>query len=157
MHQDRWGHTATLLPDGRVLVAGGVQVGAKQNLRTGFYPELASAEVYDPASGTWTATGNMVRGTSASSGGVVPATLLPDGKVLVAGGYRSDDKGALASAELYDPISGTWTATSSMDVARAEQTATLLLDGKVLVAGGVISGSFSRVASAELYDPGSGN
>jgi hypothetical protein len=156
MQHDRHGHTATLLPDGRVLVAGGVQIGAKQNLGTGLYKELASAELYDPASGTWTATGNMVR--RATVAGLSPAaTLLPDGKVLVAGGFRSDGNGALASAELYDPVSGTWTATSSMDEARAEQTATLLLDGKVLVAGGVINGSFSPVASAELYDPGSGN
>ena len=64
------------------------------------------------------------------------ATLLPDGKVLVVGGFRSDGTGALASAELYDPGTGTWTAARNMDTPRASQTATLLPDGRVLVAGG---------------------
>ena len=62
------------------------------------------------------------------------ATLLPNGKVLVAGGFNGS--GSLASAELYDPASGTWTATGSLDTARDSHTATLLPNGKVLVAGG---------------------
>ena len=79
--------------------------------------------------------------------------MLPNGKVLVAGGYDSNF-GALASAELYDPASGTWTATGSLATARYVHTATLLPNGKVLVAGGYdIDGS---LASAELYDPASG-
>jgi hypothetical protein len=92
-------------------------------------------------------------------GGGASVTLLPDGKVLVAGGYRSDGNGALVAAEVYDPASGTWTATRNMDQPRANQTATLLPDGHVLVAGGlsVIGESFGPLASAELYDPGSGN
>ncbi len=97
----RANHTATLLPDGKVLVAG----GGGQRL-------LASAELYDPGSGSWTATGSM-NGTRTAH----TATLLPDGKVLVAGGADSISEtsvNALASAELYDPASGTWTATGSM-------------------------------------------
>src|SRR6266496_1031999 len=76
------------------------------------------------------------------------ATLLPNGKVLVAVGLSS---GVVASAELYDPASGTWTATGSLGTARFSHTATLLPNGKVLVAGGVAA------ASAELYDPASGS
>ena len=89
---------------------------------------LSSAELYDPASGTWTATGNM--STARLSHGDAAAL----GKVLVAGGYVSS--GFLSSAELYDPASGTWTATGSLGSARELHTATLLPSGKVLVAGG---------------------
>jgi WD40 repeat protein len=134
----RWFHTATLLPNGKVLVAGGWDAS----------DALASAELYDPASGTWTDTGSL-----ATSRGNPTATLLPNGKVLVAGGYN-DTFGALASAELYDPASGTWTATGSLLTARYVHTATLLPNGQVLVAGG--SGIGGALASAELYDPGSG-
>jgi Kelch motif len=76
------------------------------------------------------------------------ATLLPTGKVLVAGG-------GLASAELFDPAAGSWSATGSLNTARRGQTATLLANGKVLVVGGVDSGQ-NPLASAELYDPPSG-
>jgi N-acetylneuraminic acid mutarotase len=86
--------------------------------------------------------------------GQFTATLLSDGRVLVAGGYDVNFS-ALASAELYDPASGTWTATGSLAVARQGQTATLLSNGKVLVAGGLDS-SFSPTSSAELYDPAAG-
>ena len=79
------------------------------------------------------------------------ATLLPDGTVLVAGGYTGEG-GALASAERYDPRSGAWTTTASMIEARGGYTATLLLNGQVLVAGGG-----GAPGSAELYDPGSGS
>jgi hypothetical protein len=81
--------------------------------------------------------------------------LLPNGKVLVAGGVASGGV-RLASAELYDPASGTWTATGSLATPRNLSTATLLLNGKVLVAGGQGIG-FTALASAELYDPASGS
>jgi len=129
-------HTATLLPNGKVLVAGG---------NNG--PALSGAELYDPATGTWTATGSL--GTARERH---TATLLPNGKVLVAGGAISLD-GFLSSAELYDPASGTWTATGSLLTARSFHTATLLPNCKVLVAGG---NNGPVLSSAELYDLGLG-
>src|SRR5438128_11789768 len=98
----RYLHTATLLPNGKVLVAGGFDSS---------YVASASAELYDPASGTWTATGSLATARESHT-----ATLLPNGKVLVAGGY-------LASAELYDPASETWTPTGSLATARGYHTA----------------------------------
>ena len=145
MAEARAAHTATLLGDGDVLVAGGT---------TRFEgPDLSSAELYDPDTGTWTVTGSM------SEARVRPtATLLANGKVLVAGGSTGSPGGtALSSAELYDPDTGRWTVTGSMSEARAAHTATLLADGHVLVVGG--SGFFAAagvIASAELYDPGTG-
>jgi N-acetylneuraminic acid mutarotase len=137
--------TATLLSDGKVLVAGGVNIANDTQVGTK-YTQLASAELYDSASGAWTATGSLGAARDSHT-----ATLLPSGKVLVAGGYNGSE---LASAELYDPDSGTWTATGSLATARDTQTATLLFNGKVLVAGG-FSGS-GILTSAELYDSVSG-
>ncbi|MCX6887773.1 MAG: choice-of-anchor J domain-containing protein, partial [Verrucomicrobia bacterium] len=125
-------HTATLLPNGKVLVAGG---------NNGTW--LATAELYDPASGTWTTTGSMPVGRFAHT-----ATLLPNGKVLVAGGWTTN-------AALYDSVTGTWTSSGAMNVSRQFHTATLLRSGKVLVVGGANSSNIT-VSSAELYDPGSG-
>ena len=148
MAEGRGGHTATLLPDGTVLVAGGYANSG--NL-------LTSAELYDPTNETWTATGSMAEGRADAT-----ITVLRDGTVLVAGGYTVDSSGnfaALASAELYDPISETWTATGSMAETHYVGTATLLPDGTVLVAGGdtVDSGNATVLASAELYDSGRGS
>lgn len=147
MIEARMDFTATRLPDGKVLMAGGDR-GASSIPRA-----LASAELYDPASGTWTATGSLITGRYRHS-----ATLLADGTVLVAGGEvnTSASVGArccLASAELYDPNTGTWTATGSMIEARADFTATLLLDGTVLVAGGDSALVDGKVPGAELYHP----
>jgi N-acetylneuraminic acid mutarotase len=131
----RYGHTATLLSNGKVLAAGG-------------NGPLASAELYDPVSGTWSATGSL-----ATARYLHAAILLSDGKVLVAGGYNGGTPTVLASAELYDPSRGTWSATGSLATARYGPTVTLLSNGKVLVAGGT-NNSSSHIASAELYDPG---
>ncbi len=128
----RYLHTATLLPNGQVLVAGGLGNGGT----------LVTAELYDPATGIWTSTGRM---TVARVGHT--ATLLPSGQVLVTGGDDSD----ITTAELYDPATGIWTETGSMtNFHSGQQTATLLLSGKVLVAGG------NGGVGAELYDPATG-
>jgi WD40 repeat protein len=132
-------HTATLLPNGHVLLAGGVGTP---------FAYLASAELYDPATGILTTTGSLAVGRLGHT-----ATLLRNGKVLVVGGDGSS--GVLASAELYDPTTGTWTTTGSLTTARFVSTSTLLTNGKVLVVGGE-DNSNNILASAELYDPVSG-
>ena len=189
MHEGRNGQTATLLQDGRVLVAGGCCAGSAPR----------TAELYDPVSGTWTVTADQLRAREGRT-----ATLLPDGKVLVVGGnygpqasravrpcQRDRDghrertrhksllrhghaavrwKGArgrrqrrlaeqgYASAELYDPSTGSWTATGNMKARRTDHTATLLTDGRVLVAGGFSADRGEKtLASAEVYDPSSGS
>src|SRR5439155_1527230 len=108
-------HTATLLFDGRVLVAGGWPDHTNHG-------PLSSAELYNPATGTWTRTSSLAIARQDHT-----ATLLANGKVLVAGG--ANDTAILASAELYDPATGTWTPTGSLNVARWEHTATRLCDG----------------------------
>jgi hypothetical protein len=138
-------HTATLLADGRVIVAGGLDFADLP---------LASVTHYDPTTGTFTATGSM-----ATARGFHTATLMADGRVLIAGGdpgaWTSSDR--LATAELYDPKTGKFAATGSMATARGFHTATLLADGRVLIAGG--DGDYPKpnfIASAELYDPKTG-
>ena len=126
-----------MLPNGQVLVAGG---GGD------LFPFYrASAELYDPATGTWTATGSLATGRE-----VHTATLLSNGQVLVAGGFGGNEL-VLASAELYDPANGTWAPTGSLATRRELHTATLLPDGNVLVAGGVEPDGPGALASAELY------
>jgi N-acetylneuraminic acid mutarotase len=137
MLQPRDNHAATLLSDGRVLVTGGSTSSG----------QLASAELYDPATGTWSSAGSLSQARMNHT-----ATLLPTGKVLVAGGYGSNN--FLSSAELYDPATGAWTTTASLQHARVGHTATVLPNGMVLIAGGLNSGAFPTVT--ELYDPASG-
>ena len=110
-----------MLPNGKVLVAGGVDSSDNP---------LTSAELSDPASATWTATGSLNTARYSHK-----AILLPNGNVLVAGGYNPSS-GDLTSAELYDPATGSWTTTGSLNTARESHTATLLPNGKLLVAGG---------------------
>jgi uncharacterized repeat protein (TIGR03803 family) len=142
MTTNRENHTATLLPNGKVLVAGGIT-----NADTGG-ADLSSAELFDSGSGKWTATGVMTYERYLHT-----ATLLPDGKVLVAGGAGAT--GALSSVELYDPSTGNWTLTNSMNAARIAHSATLLPNGKLLIAGGTLDGT-TDISSAELYDPATG-
>ena len=135
MNAARQYHTATLLANGQVLVTGGDNFTPGQ----GF---LASAELYNPATGKWTLTGSMSVPRVSHN-----AVLLQNGQVLVAGGYNSSP-GYVASAELYNPATGTWTATGSMTTGRASFLMMLLPNGQVLAAGGD-----GFLTSAELYNP----
>jgi uncharacterized repeat protein (TIGR03803 family) len=140
MNSGRFAHTATLLSNGKVLVAGGRQSG--QNY-------LSSAELYDPASGAWTTAGSMAVARLDHT-----ATLLSTGKILVAGGQVGS--GIVTNdVELFDPLTGSWTAAAPLGTPRGGHTATLLPDGRVLIAGGY-GGGFSSLASAEIYNPASG-
>lgn len=193
MANARYNHQSTLLPDGRVLVTGGFNVSA-------FHVPLKTTEIYDPATGTWknaaamstsrathlsfllqnggvlvaggwTQPGNVLTPTatvevydpgmdswtsvspmSAARGAISNGSvMLWDGRVLVTGGRNAND--VLASVDLYNPISGAWSLTASMEYARSgSHTATLLPDGRVLVAGGRGT-SGTPLSSAEVYTP----
>ncbi|MDP1827521.1 MAG: kelch repeat-containing protein [Archangium sp.] len=129
-------HCATLLPDGRVLVSGG----------GGPPGAVTRTELYDPLAGTFSTTGPMAGARYQHS-----ATLLPDGRVLVAGGFTNlGSPNSRDTAELYDPVAGTWTGTGPLITRRYSQTATLLPDGRVLAIGGVSESV--TLGSTELYD-----
>jgi uncharacterized protein (TIGR03437 family) len=146
MNTSRTGNTATLLPDGRVLVAGGFDLSSGGATRS-------SAEIYDPATGTWTLTGSLRGGRA-----VHTANLLPNGKVLVTGGGNPSLDSVSDSAELYDPATGQWTETGKPQTVRLAYTATSLPDGRVLVAGGTVNTVAGTLAlrSAEIYDSATG-
>lgn len=142
LNVDRYGHAAILLPNGQVLVVGG-----NRTTSPGVSTSLASAELYDPATGTFSSTGSMAEGRG--SLGFTDITLLGNGKVLVVGGLSG-----LTTAELYDPSTGTFSATGSMGGAHDAGRATLLSDGRVLVAGGFVTGGCPiTLSGAEIYDP----
>jgi hypothetical protein len=136
-------HTATLLPDGEVLVAGGASIynGTRGTV-------AASAEIYNPRSNTWRPAARMSVARYAGA-----ATLLPDGRVLVAGGwaFTSATDPSLASAEIYDPASNSWTSTGSMSVGRGSPSMLALADGRVLAMAGV-DPTYHVLATTEIYD-----
>jgi hypothetical protein len=145
LNTGRYGHTATRLNNGKVLIAGG----------TNNSTALSSAELYDPVTGTFTVTGSLPCACGSSP------TLLANGMVLFSGGF--DGTNAVSSAELYDPNSGTFVPTGSLNVARAGPSSTLLGNGKVLIAGGVYytgiipyTAVAHYISSAELYNPATG-
>ncbi|HUP70613.1 MAG TPA: kelch repeat-containing protein [Acidimicrobiales bacterium] len=142
-------HAAARLGDRTVLVTGGCLVPSDVIA----CPGASTAELYNPNLGVFVPAAPMSQGRLLHTETVL-ATGLATGKVLVAGG-RSAGAGALASAELYDPLARTFSSTGSLRVARAGHTATMLPDGKVLVTGGEDS-SGTPLASAEVYDPTTG-
>lgn len=136
-HGNAQNSTLTLLPNGKALIAGGLdQIGPSNK-----------SEVYDPATNSWTQTGDM-RSTRYAHA----ANLLPNGKVLVSGGRNQT---FLAESELYDPATGQWSASGNIGTLRALHTSTLLPNGKVLIAVGQV-GATAQIKSAELYDPNTG-
>jgi PKD repeat protein len=145
LNATRAGNTATLLANGQVLLAGGNFAGSHFNSS-----ELATVNTNFPG-GSWSATGSM---TNARSGPVM--TLLPNGKVLAAGGTTNSGSSYLVSAEIYDPARNTWATTGPLTLARGQATATLLTNGQVLVAGGLDSAGFGLAGPTELYDPTAG-
>ncbi len=139
----RASHSSTLLPDGKVLIAGGFGgSGTESN-------PYRSTEIYDPRTGSFLPAGNMTIGRSGHT-----ATLLKNGKLLIAGGWTGRYN-VRRSAELYDPNTGAFTPTGDMIIERAGSIAALLPDGRVLVAGGEDRGE-NALASAEIYDPATG-
>jgi len=129
MIESRTRHTATLLPDGRVLVVGGLNVTLHDG---GLFPsQPRGAEIYDPTANRWSTTAPIGFRRLGQT-----ATLLPDGRVLVAGGQ--DDSGRfLKSTEIYDALQDRWISAAPMATARFGHVATLMPDGDVLVAGGL--------------------
>jgi hypothetical protein len=136
----RFRHTATLLKDGRVLITGGDDYSVASR--------ALPAEIYDPAHGTWTNTGPMTIVRSDHT-----ATLQPDGTVLVVGGtnYGTGYPVPLASAEIYDPTTNTWTPTGDLSSPRAEHVAVALPSGKTLVIGGQNFGYGPSLTFGEIY------
>ncbi len=157
MNDFRWSHTATLLPDGRVLVAGGFggsSVGSGANAQ----PVLNTAEIYDPATGQWTRTGDLnVRRA------LHTAELLPNGRVLVAGGRTCDQPPPATcnftfvtnTAEIYNPATGQWTLTGSMSAPRHTTASVVLPDGRVLVPAG-FQGVGAPSNGGDVYNPATG-
>jgi hypothetical protein len=139
VERDQWA-MSTLLADGRVLVTGGVDYSVLDS------PYLSSAEIYDPATGVWSKTGPMVKGRGGHT-----ATLLKNGKVLIAGGCDNDN-----TAELFDPGTNAFSTLGKMAVsATCGSTATLLPNGSVLLEGGASTG-VAASKLAEIYDPATG-
>ncbi|MGE0192188.1 MAG: kelch repeat-containing protein [Planctomycetota bacterium] len=146
MSTPRSGHTATRLLDGRVLVAGGIATTVGP-------VALATAEVYDPATGVWTGVGPMTTARSLHA-----AVRLADGRVLLAGGDLGSANGFVGRTvcEVFDPTSGTFGAVAPMTTARANFGLLALSDGRILAVGGNKNASGSPVLAAEVFDPMAG-
>jgi hypothetical protein len=141
----RSGAAGVGLRDGRILIAGGADVGSSE-------PKvLAAAELFDPVGDVFTRTGDLMTGREGMT-----ATRLVDGRVLVAGG--STDGNSVASAEIFDPALGSWAATGSLEGPRRLHGASALGDGRILVSGGedLRGGARTSLTSAEVFDPHSG-
>jgi hypothetical protein len=143
MNYRRLNATATLLKNGKVLIVGGYSVNS-------FCCALSSAEIFDPATGTFSTTGFMAVGRRNHT-----ATRLKDGRVLVAGGYNglngnADGSGNVNSPEIYDPVTGTFDSTGDMSSVRRFPTANILSNGRVLITGGY-GGNNAALSSADSY------
>jgi hypothetical protein len=145
LHQAREEPTATRLPNGNVLVAGGAINGIP----------IVSSELYNPGPGTWTPTGSLHIDRANAA-----AVFLNSGLALVAGGCTSNCLDATASTELYNPATGKWTLTGSLSTPRAFLTLTKLANGQVLAAGGCptldVNGCTTVTDQAEIYNPTTG-
>ncbi len=150
LNNGRANFTATLLGNGKVLIAGG-DIYVWMPTGTQHFC-LSSAELYDPSTGKFTLTGSMHAERCDYFAAGFTATLLGNGQVLISGG--SDSTGLIPAAELYDPSTGTFSLTGSLNTPRFGHTATLLPTGEVLIAGGAANASY--LASAELYNPSTG-
>jgi hypothetical protein len=136
-------HTATLLDDGRVLVAGGRFCTSPPPAQCDFTFRSNKSDIYDPATETWSPTGDLSFDRHTTN-----AVKLNDGRVFIAGGFSSTSQGGV-TGETYDPAAGFWELTGAMAVARPRPSLTLLQDGRVLVAGTI--GAASN--TAEVFDP----
>ena len=141
MTMPRASHTATTLPDGRVLIAGGCTTDG-----CGGTPEGGRSEFYDPATGRFTAGPNMIQARGGHT-----ATRLPDGRVLYAGGYPDEGRPPLRSLEMFDPTTNEFTEVAQMASGRGWHSATLLRDGRVLLVGGV--DARQALSTVEVFDP----
>ena len=139
MVQARSDYASLMLASGKVLFIGGENINGLS---------IRNAELYNPSSGTFTATGSMVATREEHT-----AVLLANGNVLVSGGNKltATSSTPLSSAELYNPATGTWTATGSMSNARSGHTSTVLTNGYVLNCGG--SNAVNELNSSEIYVP----
>jgi N-acetylneuraminic acid mutarotase len=145
----RSGHTATLLLDGTVLIAGGAR-GSQSFV----YSPMASCERYDPARGTFSSAGSMILARYEHT-----AVLLTSGKVLVAGGFSSNSYNSSTNgAELFDPVASTWSSAGTFTGGRADHLAVRLADGRVLIAGGwsSLNSWSSALDTAQIYSPNAG-
>ncbi len=138
---------ATVLSDGRVLVAGGMYIDRADETAARI---LDSAELWDPASGSWSRTGPTARPRSKAS-----AVTLTDGRVLLVGGWISNaDQVPLAPTEVYDPRTGRWASAGDLAIPRSGFSLVALQDGSALVIGGVGAESHERLTRVERFDPG---